>query len=86
MHRRRFLSTTALGGLGLAALAPKAFAFTEEKCTTHAGDPACKEILRHETLLADLDAALAKKGLDAAQRHAVLAKAICPFCGELLIG
>jgi hypothetical protein len=86
MNRRSFLSTTALGSIGLAGLAPEAFAFTEESCTTNGGSFACQELVRHHTLLAQIDDILAKKGLTLAERKAVEAKAICPFCGQLLIG
>ena len=86
MDRRHFLSTTLLSGTALLALSSRAHAFSQVDCAATPGLPACQELVRHQELLAKLDTALAAKGLDAAQRKAVLATAICPFCGQLLIG
>jgi len=86
MDRRRFLSTTVLSGAALAALGGKAMAFSEQSCSDVPGTAACRELIRHHELLAQLEASLKAKGLDAAQRKAVLAAAICPFCGQPLIG
>ena len=86
MDRRRFLSTSVLSGLALTAVASRANAFSQQSCDALPGTPACRELMRHHELLAQLEAALAKKGLDEKQRQAVLAAAICPFCGQPLIG
>lgn len=85
MNRRRFLSTTVLSSLGLMALTAPAKAFTEEKCS-QTNTPACRELAQHRDVLAQLNAMLAKKGLNDEQRREVLAAALCPFCGQPLIG
>jgi len=85
MHRRRFLSTTIVSGLGLAAAAP-AHAFTVGECGEGEASGTCRELTKHEDLIAKLDAMLAEKGLDADQRRAALTAARCPFCGSLLAG
>jgi len=87
MNRRRFLSSTMLGGLGLSAIAARgAQAFTVEECAPTAGGVACQEVLRHHEVRAQLEAALAARGLNEEQRNAALAAATCPFCGQPLIG
>lgn len=86
MDRRRFLSTTVLSGIGLAAATSRASAFSEQACVPSSTSQACRELIRHHELLAQLDAELAKKGLNEAQRKTLLASAICPFCGQPLIG
>jgi hypothetical protein len=90
MDRRRFLSSTMLSGLGvglgLVLGARQTHAFTTVDCVRHAADAGCTELLRHKTLLADLDRDLAGRGVPEAKRKALEATAICPFCGELLIG
>lgn len=86
MDRRRFLSSTVLSGAALAAMAGSAHAFSQTDCTATPGTTACKEIVRHQEILADLNAMLIKKGLSAEQRHAILVAAVCPFCGQPLIG
>lgn len=86
MDRRGFLSTTILSGIALTGLAGTAQAFTEEKCDPTSATPACRELLRHHELLAQLETTLEQRGLNDAQRKAILAYAICPFCGQPLIG
>lgn len=86
MDRRRFLSTTFLSGIGLAAAAGNARAFSEQACDPSSTNQACRELIRHHELLAKLDEELTKKGIDAEQRKALLAAAVCPFCGQPLIG
>lgn len=86
MDRRRFLSTTVFSGLGLAAVATRANAFTELSCDPSSVSQACKELIRHHELLAQLDAELTKKGLNETERKKLLASATCPFCGQPLIG
>lgn len=86
MDRRRFLSTTILSGLGAAAVATRASAFSEIGCDPSSTSTACKELIRHHELLTQLDAELAKKGLNETERKALLATATCPFCGQPLIG
>jgi hypothetical protein len=84
MNRRFFLSSTML--VGVAALARPAQAFTNVSCSEGDTSLACREILRHHELVAQMTALLEQKGMSAAERQAVLAKAVCPFCGQLLIG
>jgi hypothetical protein len=86
VDRRRFLSTSVLSGLALGAVTTRAYAFSQESCDAQTATPACRELLRHRELLAQLETALEKKGLDAKQRQAVLAAATCPFCGMPLVG
>ncbi len=85
MNRRRFLSTTMLSSLGFMALTAPARAFTERKCD-QANDLACRELVRHRDLVVQLNAMLEKKGLTDDQQRAVLAAALCPFCGQPLLG
>ena len=85
MNRRRFLTASLLAGTGLAS-ASAAMALTRESCVRYPATPACRELLRHRALLADLRASLLKRGLTAAQAQRVLATAVCPYCGALLIG
>ena len=86
MDRRRFLSSTMLSGLGLVAAAAPAAAFTVGECGPGSGAATCRELAKHEDLVAKLDSMLAEKGLDAAQRKMALIAARCPFCGSLLVG
>jgi hypothetical protein len=83
MDRRRFLSSTMLSGLGIAVLAAPAKALTIEKCE-ETGDLACRELARHEALIDQINSLLAQNGLDEAQRRAIMASAVCPFCGRPL--
>lgn len=85
MNRRHFLSTTMLGTAALAAFSGRAQAFALEDCQSRS-DPACREVIRHREILARLDQALTAKGLNEAEKKAVLAAATCPFCGQPLIG
>jgi hypothetical protein len=86
MDRRRFLSTTILSGIAAAGFAGSAHAFSEQKCEPGATDLACRELIRHHELLAQLEKTLADRGLTEEQRKAILASAVCPFCGQPLIG
>lgn len=86
MDRRHFLSTTVLSGVALAGFAGKASAFSEQKCDPGTTDLACRELVRHHEIVAQLEASLEKRGLDEAQRRAILAASVCPFCGQPLIG
>lgn len=85
MNRRRFLTAALLAGTAMAG-APAAMALTRENCVKYPANPACRELLRHRTLLADLRASLLKRGLTAAQAQSILATAVCPYCAALLIG
>lgn len=85
MDRRKFLSSTMLGGLGLTAAAP-ARAFTIDSCGPDSGSATCRELAKHQELMQRIDTLLAEKGLDADERRAALAAARCPFCGSLLVG
>ena len=86
MDRRRFLSTTILSGIAIAGVAGSARAFTEEKCDPNSATLACRELIRHHELIAQLEATLQQRGLDEERRKAILAYAICPFCGQPLNG
>ncbi len=91
MNRRRFLSSTMLGGAALVGLAGLARAFNMQTCNTAAqGDTACGQFQDHyrlhQQLLADLKRELDKRHLTPEQQKAVLAKAVCPICGAPLIG
>jgi hypothetical protein len=86
MDRRRFLSATFLSGIGMVTATGQARAFSEQACDPSSTDTACRELIRHHELLAQLESELVKKGLNESQRKAVLASAICPFCGQPLIG
>ncbi len=85
MNRRHFLSSTVLAGAGLAGLAQPARAFTLQKCDEN-DTLACREIARHDDVMAQINALLEQKGLSPAERQAVLAAAACPFCGQPLSG
>jgi hypothetical protein len=86
MNRRRFLSTTALAGTAIAGLARSAPAFTLEKCEGDSVGPACREVARHDELLAELKKALENRGASPAAREAALRAAFCPVCGQPLAG
>ncbi len=86
MSRRRFLATTALSGAGLAALAGTSSAFTMRECGKDASAVACDEVQRHKQLLVDLRRLLQQENLSPAEQQALLAKAVCPFCGAPLLG
>lgn len=85
MNRRKFLSSTALGGFGAAMLARSARALTAVDCDN---DPAgaCSELQRHDALIQQINAMLVEKGLNDEQRRAVLAATTCPVCGMPLLG
>jgi hypothetical protein len=94
LSRRRFLSSTALGGLGAGAalLAGKpAAAFTEKPmdAETHklyasaCGGPEAKAY--HQQLLAEAKAQL-PGGVSDAQIEAAMAALTCPICGCRLVG
>jgi hypothetical protein len=86
MNRRDFLSTTALASLGFAAFATSARALSVQDCSTDAGTVACTEIARHDNIRAQLEALIKEQGLTEDQRKAALAAAICPFCGQPILG
>ncbi|MGH7124429.1 MAG: hypothetical protein ACREFI_08665 [Stellaceae bacterium] len=94
VSRRRFLSTTALTGLGAGAalLAGKpAAAFTEKPmdAETHklyanaCGGPEAKTY--HQQLLVEAKAQL-PSGISDAEIEAALAALTCPICGCKLVG
>ena len=84
MNRRHFLNLAMLTGTALAG--GTANALTLQACGSISGTGACGEALRHKRLLADLRVSLEKRGLTPAQTDALLARAVCPYCGQLLIG
>lgn len=84
MNRRKFLSTTVMGGMGMLAVIPHALGFTESACSD-SPSPACDSLTRHAQLRASLDARLAEAGLSATERAETLAHAVCPLCGQALL-
>ena len=91
MNRRRFLSGTMLGGAALVGFASSARAFSMQSCGAAAtGESACGEFQDHyrlhKQLLAELKRKLDAQHLSPAQEQAALAQAICPICGQPLIG
>ena len=85
MNRRQFFFSTMTSSLGLMACAGSAKAFTALQCDT-TNDLACRELVQHHDLLAQINAVLSQKGLGDEQRRVVLAAAMCPFCGLPLVG
>ena len=85
MDRRRFLTLSLFSGTALAR-APAAMALTRQSCVSYPATPACRELLRHRALIAELKASLRKRGLTPKQAQEILATAVCPYCGALLIG
>lgn len=85
MNRRYFLSTTALSGLGLVTLSGAARAFSLQECEADPRTAACNTIAEHDDVIAQLNAMLVEKGVDEGQRRSILASALCPFCGQLLL-
>jgi hypothetical protein len=93
VSRRRFLSTTALGGLGAGAalLAGKSAAFTEKAmdAETHklyanaCGGPEAKAY--HQQLLDEAKAQL-PSDISNAEIEAALSALTCPICGCRLAG
>jgi hypothetical protein len=80
-----------LGGVALVGLAGSARAFTVQSCEgTATGETACGEFQNHyrlhQKLLAGLKRKLDQAHLSPAQEQATLAQAVCPFCGEPLLG
>jgi hypothetical protein len=86
MNRRHFLSTTGLAGFGLAAFATSARALSVQDCTADPNSAVCSEVARHDNIRAQLEALLKDEGLSEEQRKVALAAAICPFCGQPLLG
>ncbi len=80
-----------LGGAALVGLAGSARAFNIQSCgATAEGASACGEFQDHyrlhKELLAQLKRKLDAQHLSPAQEQAMLAKAVCPFCGAPLLG
>jgi hypothetical protein len=86
VNRRRFLATTALSGAALTALSGAARAFTMRQCGKDASAVACDEVQRHKQILVDLRRLLQQENLSPEEQQALLAKAVCPFCGAPLLG
>ncbi len=84
MNRRKFLSTTVMGGLGMLAAIPHALGFTESACSD-SPSPACDSLARHAEFRATLEAQLSQAGLSATERAETLAHAVCPLCGQALM-
>ncbi len=82
MDRRGFLLATVAGGVGLGLAGGRADALVLEECGAGEGSPACRELVRHRDLVAEIERLLAERGLSDAERRAVLAFALCPFCGQ----
>jgi hypothetical protein len=85
MDRRRFLTLGLLSGTALAG-SSKAWALTRESCDVYPNTAPCREVMRHKALIVDLEKALAKRGLSPAQIQTAMARAVCPYCGQLLLG
>jgi len=85
MNRRHFLSSTVLSSLGAMVLAGSARAFDIIDCQ-QTKDTACRELAQHREILAQLQAMLSQKDLTEEQRRAILASALCPICGQPLLG
>jgi hypothetical protein len=87
--RRRFLSSTALGGLGLLAGVRAAWAFTEQpmNAATHKlyADRCRLADDGYHAQLAAAERTRFGTTLSAAQRDAALAALRCPICGCPLI-
>lgn len=81
MDRRRFLTTSLLAGLGVAASTGAANAFQLSECGASSGDAACRRLSEHEDFLKQLETRLAQAGMAEGERRAVLAAASCPVCG-----
>jgi hypothetical protein len=80
-----------LGGAALVGFAGSARALTVQSCSVAAtGQTACGEFQDHyrlhKQLLAELKRKLDAQHLSPAQEQAVLAQAVCPFCGAPLLG
>lgn len=80
-----------LGGAALVGFAASARAFSMQSCGTAAmGNSACGEFQDHyrlhKQLLAELKHKLDAQHLSPAQEQAIMAQAICPICGQPLIG
>ena len=84
VDRRKFLSTTVMGGIGMLAAIPHALGFTESACSD-SPSPACDSLARHAAIRATLDSELTKAGLSATERAETLAHAVCPLCGQALM-
>ena len=81
MDRRRFFRAVG-GSLALAVAADRAHAFAVEVCSEESNSPACRELLRHQDIRTQLDLMLKEHGFATDQREALLAAAMCPFCGQ----
>jgi hypothetical protein len=81
MDRRKFLGAVG-GSVAIAAAANRAHAFAVEVCSEESSSPACRELLRHRDVRAQLDLMLKEYGVADEQREALLAAAMCPFCGQ----
>lgn len=79
MNRRHFLSVSALGAAGLAAVPARAMEIID--CGGSPGVNTCRKLTEHQEILQRLDTMLAEKGLGPDERKAALAAASCPFCG-----
>ena len=80
-----------LGSVGLLGFAGSARAFSLQSCNAAAqGETTCGQFQDHyrlhQQLLADLKRKLEAQHLSLAQEQAVLARAVCPVCGGLLLG
>lgn len=81
MNRRRFFGAVG-GSVALALAAQRAQAFSVEVCREGSNVPACRELLRHRDIRTQLDLMLKEQGLPDDQREALVAAAMCPFCGQ----
>jgi hypothetical protein len=79
-----------LGTAAAVGFAGSAHAFTVQSCGTGASGPsACGEFREHyrfhKELIAAIDVEFNKLHISPAEQRAILARAICPICGQPLI-
>lgn len=86
MKRRDLLTSTGLAGVGLMLLTGRASAFSLDSCAATPGNTDCREIARHNALIAEINDTLAHSGMSDAAKRAYLASVTCPFCGQPLYG
>lgn len=86
LDRRKFLSTTALAGVGFAFGIGPARAFTLEEpskdiAALYAAARSCRTANNHDRILAEIRSALSGRELSEEQERRVLSAVTCPLCG-----
>jgi hypothetical protein len=81
--RRRFLSTTALSGLGLlfSVGAARALRVDDGPAGPAGQAAACHSAAFHDQLLAEIQGLIEGQALSADDKAKILAAATCPYCG-----